>query len=71
MGSIKSNKEASYWRRKQLPPSVTNVIPGLNAQLVEFTLTHPNIGNTQYRFGERDVSEGMVYLIESKFYELD
>jgi len=51
-------------------PAINELIPGLNAQHVHLTLRQDNLPDKHYRFGERAISEGMVYLIESKFYLL-
>jgi len=51
-------------------PEINEMIPGLNAQHVHLTVRQPDLPDKIYRFGERAISEGMVYLIESKFYTL-
>ena len=61
-----------FLRRVELfnDTQINAMIPGLNAQHVHLILGHANLPDKPYGFGERAISEGMVYLIESKFYHL-
>jgi hypothetical protein len=51
--------------------AIETIVPGLIAQHVHLNLHHSDIPvDKTYRFGERAISESMVYLVESKFYAL-
>jgi len=49
---------------------INEMIPGLHAQHVILTIGHNVLPDRTYQFGEMAISEGMVNLIQSKFYQL-